>query len=143
MKGASTTSSSHFLYDGIRSREVNLYCTHGRRQIGRIFSRFISRSKIGKDFNGGIDEPSEDCTDLAFTVFDPQGRLETQWYKVPVPKRSGLWSNAQFPGHLSMNYANLVIKTEAVEMEYRKKRIGKVMVEAVLREMVARVVRIY
>lgn len=42
-----------------------------------------------------------------------------------------------------MNYANLVIKTEAVEMEYRKKRIGKVMVEAVLREMVARVVRIY
>ena len=71
-------------------KEVNLYCTHDGKQIGRVFGRFISRSKAGKNFYGDMDEPSEDCPDLAVIVSDPQAKLKTQWYKDPVLKVSGV-----------------------------------------------------
>lgn len=111
-------------YDSPAVKEINLSCIRSKTQLGSVFAP-IDREKMGDNFYSGIDEPSNDCSDLAVTVFDQLGVVKRKWTTDPTHNGIGVWNR-------NLSYDDfLVIATVEIGAEHRRKGIGRAMIEAV------------
>lgn len=116
---------------------LQLEAKHADSIVGSIFSRFVRKEEIsekifdeGVDFQLEMDDPSEDCSNLARTLFDHEGLLQDRWADDPILMGSGAWSD-----ELSQYAAGFLVLEEVfIEKEWRRKGLGKRMVGDIMRE---------
>ena len=73
---------------------------------------------------------SDDCVDLAYTIVDEDGYIKWKWISHPKMKGSGVFDNR-------LSKANfMVLETVEVEANYRRKGIGRMMIETILSQKV-------
>jgi len=73
-----------------------------------------------------MEEPNIETASFAFDLFDRYGRLRNELKTHPVRKGSGKWNEELDNGDL------LLLEKVEVDAEYRKRGLGKMMVEALL-----------
>jgi len=105
---------------------VTLTCVHQNLDLGSVFARLINAEELDS-FQMDMDDISHDCMDLASLVFDGAGMLQRKWLRDSVSKGSGVWTAS-----LGQN-GFLVVETIQVGMAYRRKGVGKVMLEALIK----------
>jgi GNAT superfamily N-acetyltransferase len=110
-------------------RRVTLSCFEGNNELGNVKGRMIHRDMIEPgEFHIVMDEESSDCSDLALTLFNHDGKVNRKWTVDEATKGSGVWT-------LRIGWGDfVVIETAEVAMTYRRKGMGRNMVQALLEE---------
>ncbi|MCJ1384790.1 hypothetical protein MMC17_007908 [Xylographa soralifera] len=93
------------------------------QQIASCKAWFIDREPIRSNFYTEMEEPVQDLSDLAFTVFDRWGCLKTEIKDHPIKKGSGVWGNEIDEGRI------LVIETLEVDKSFRRQGVAKKLFE--------------
>ncbi|MCJ1400991.1 hypothetical protein MMC11_004202 [Xylographa trunciseda] len=93
------------------------------QQIASCKAWLIDREPIRSNFYTEMEEPTQDLSDLAFTVFDRWGCLKPEIRDHPVKKGSGVWGKEIDKGRI------LVIEYLAVDKEFRRQGIAKKLFE--------------
>jgi hypothetical protein len=110
---------------------IGLDCTHDEKVLGYISAHFIDKFMIQQsrgDFYSEMYAAGSDCRDLAITIFDKPGSIRIKWITDAGLKGSGIWKQTLSHGNL------LVIEKVEVVVDYRRKGIGRKLVEGILKE---------
>lgn len=97
-----------------------------RTRVGDCNAKLIRRSRIRDTFYDVMDEPSTETSQLAFNLFDRYGRLRREFKEHEIKKGSGIWQDELDFGDL------LLIETLKVEKLYRRRGLGRKLVNALL-----------
>src|SRR5215469_11531998 len=106
--------------------EVTLKERNGSAQIGYCKCKLIRRARMRHVFYDEMEEPSCETSSLAFDIFDRYGRLRKEFKTHPIKRGTGLWQHELDNGDL------LLFEELKIDKRYRRRGLGKRLVEAVL-----------
>ncbi|MCJ1387286.1 hypothetical protein MMC18_000127 [Xylographa bjoerkii] len=93
------------------------------QEIACCTAWFIDREPIRHNFYTEMEEPTQDLSELAFTVFDRWGCLKTEIKDHPIKKGSGIWGEEIDRGRI------LVIEYVKVDKNFRRQGIANKLIE--------------
>jgi len=106
--------------------EVTLKEQNNSVHIGYCDCKLIRRSQMRHAFYDDMEEPSCETSRLAFDIFDRYGRLRKEFKTHPIKRGTGLWQH-------ELDYGDLLFFEQLqIERGYRRRGLGKRLVEAVL-----------
>jgi GNAT superfamily N-acetyltransferase len=100
----------------------------GAKEVGHTICRYIDRSRITSTFWVDMDEPSEDLSNLAFSIFDRYGRLRHEFKEHIIRKGTGVWGSELDTGNL------FVVEDMVVDRAWRRHGLGRAMLQTILRK---------
>ncbi|KFY08548.1 hypothetical protein V492_06129 [Pseudogymnoascus sp. VKM F-4246] len=105
---------------------IHVHCSSDGKEIGRAFGRFVKRDRIKSNFWRHMEEPCHELSSIAFGLFDRYGRLRREFIDHATRKGSGCWGEEVDFGAL------FIIEYVQVDSSWRRKGVGKKMVESLI-----------
>jgi GNAT superfamily N-acetyltransferase len=108
---------------------VHATCAYEGKYIAYGIGRYINRGPIRADFWRDMDEPSRDMSDIAFGIFDRYGCLQANLKEHCVRRGTGVWGS-----ELDIGPLFLIERVEVTDREWRRKGLGRAMVNALIQK---------
>lgn len=115
--------------EGYYVNAISFVCMQGNRDIGMLNGRFVDRREIvllGASLYGVMDEPSDDCANLAYTLLNQNGYVNSKWISNPDTKGSGVWGPPLSTGNF------IVVEDIVVVADFRRQGMGRSLFKALL-----------
>ena len=101
-------------------------CSREGKEIGRAFGRYVRRSCIRHNFWLEMEQPCQELSSIAFSLFDRYGRLKEEYITHPIRKGSGYWGRELDLGDL------FIIEDVLVDKDHRREGVGAAIVECLI-----------
>lgn len=105
---------------------IHVHCSSDGKEIGNAFGRFVHRDRIRPHFWRHMEEPCQELSSIAFELFDRYGRLNRELINHTVRKGTGFWGSEVDLGPI------FIIEHIRIERTWRRKSVGKKMIEALI-----------
>lgn len=97
--------------------------SHNARQIGYCHAKLIDRDRIRGTFYRNMEEPTNDLSELAFSLFDRWGNLKSELRNHTI-KKAQVWGEELDEGKF------LLIEEFTIDENHRRKGYGRKLVGA-------------
>ncbi|CAG8970644.1 hypothetical protein HYALB_00003398 [Hymenoscyphus albidus] len=127
LRGVKTTFYVRDEYELEGVKVLRVECAINNLSLGTVQARLLRRDRFLDSFWDTMDACSQDCGDLASTIFTKNGHLKPKWVSSQY-KGTGVWDVEDFL------YPFLVIENIQVNPNHRRAGIGRYMVQVILQE---------